>query len=57
MPDRAWCPLCVRCKGACDYHKQVFDKKPVIQVDYCFITAKTKGQSDEKNKTTSVTVL
>ncbi len=53
MPYRAWCPLCVQCKGRADYHKrQVFDKKPVIQLDYAFITSKPKTTDDEPNTTT-----
>ena len=32
MPYRAWCPLCVKCKGVGDYRKQYYDKKPVVQV-------------------------
>ena len=38
MPYRAWCPLCVKCKGVGDYHEQTYDKKPVSQVDYSFIS-------------------
>ena len=58
MPYRAWCPLCVKCKGAGGYHKQIYDKRPVIQVDYCFVTNKVKTENKEdKPKTISVTVL
>ena len=57
MPYRAWCPLCVRCKGAGDYHKQYYDKKPVVQVDYSFITQKLSADGDGKGKTLSATVL
>ena len=45
LPFRDWCPLCVRCKGNGDYHRQVYDKKPVVQIDYAFIT-KRKGDDD-----------
>ena len=52
MPYRAWCPLCVRCKGVGDYHKQVYDKKPVIQVDYSFVTQRDEPTKDyPKGKT------
>ena len=59
MPYRAWCPLCVQCKGRVDYQKrQAFDKKPVIQLDYAFIITKKKTNEDEPNTTTnSVTML
>ena len=40
MPYRAWCPTCVACKGKADYHKQIFDKRPVVQIDYCFMVRK-----------------
>ena len=49
MPYRAWCPLCVKRKGRQDYHKQVYDKRPVIQVDYCFLARKLTD--DEGNAT------
>ena len=58
MPCRAWCPLCVRCKGVGDYHKQVYDKKPVIQVDYSFVTQKEEATKDyPKGKNLTATVL
>ena len=58
MPYRAWCPLCVKCKGAGDYHKQVYDKKPVIQVDYSFVTQRDEPTEDyPKGKTSSAMVL
>ena len=60
MPYRAWCPLCVKCKGAGDYHKQYYDKKPVVQVDYSFVTQKLSaadGEEKEKGKILSATIL
>ena len=58
MPYRAWCPLCVKCKGAGDYHKQYYDKKPVVQVDYSFITQKLQSDEDDQSgKTMTATVL
>ena len=27
----------MKCEGRGDYHKQVYDKKPIVQVDYCFL--------------------
>ena len=57
MPYRAWCPLCVKCKGAGDYHKQYYDKKPVVQVDYSFVTQKLPADGESKGKTLSATVL
>ena len=56
MPYRAWCPLCVKCKGAGDYHKQYYDKKPVVQVDYSFVTQKPPAECDSKGKTRSDTI-
>ena len=44
MPYRAWCPLCVKRKGAGDYHKQYYDKKLVVQVDYSFVTQKLQAE-------------
>ena len=58
MSYRAWCPLCVRCKGVGDYHKQTYDKKPVIQVDYSFISQREEPTADfPRGKTLSATVL
>jgi len=50
MPYRSWCPLCVRTKGRGDYHKQRYDKKPVVQVDYCFLTSTLDGEDGAKEK-------
>ena len=50
----------VKCKGAGDYHKQYYDKKPVVQVDYSFVTQKlstAEGEEKEKGKTLSATIL
>ena len=38
MPFRAWCPICVKARGLPTQHRQVYDRKPLIQVDYGFIT-------------------
>ena len=40
LPFRAWCKQCVMGKGKKYYgkqQKQLYDTRPVIQVDYCFI--------------------
>ena len=42
MPYRSWCPLSVRTKGRGDYRKQVYDKRPVFQVDYAFLVDNTR---------------
>ena len=47
MPYRSWCSVCVGTKGRGDYRKQVYDKKPVIQVDYAFIVDKKEKTDDE----------
>ena len=44
MPFRAWCPICVKACGLPTQHRQVYDRKPLIQVDYGFITPKSGGQ-------------
>ena len=44
MPFRAWCPICVNARGLPTQHRQVYDRKPLIQVDYGFITAKEGTQ-------------
>ena len=40
----------MKCKGRGDYHKQVYDRKPVIQIDYCFLVSKTKYEQEVKDK-------
>ena len=50
LPFRAWCAVCVKTRGAGDYHRQVYDKKPLIQVDYAFMT-------HQQSKKTAVSVL
>ena len=44
MPFRAWCPICVSSRGLPTQHRQVYDRKPRIQVDYGFITPKEGKQ-------------
>ena len=44
MPFRAWCPICVKARGLPTQHRQAYDRKPVIQVDYGFITPKQGGR-------------
>ena len=41
IPYQSWCPICVKAKARGTYHKQHYDRKPVIQVDYSFLTGKT----------------
>ena len=41
MPFRAWCPICVKSRGLPTQHRQVYDRKPLIQVDYGFIAPKS----------------
>ena len=49
--------VCVKCKGRGDYCKHIYDKKPVIQVDYSNVTQKTKVDDGGKHETISATVL
>ena len=61
MSYRSWCPSCVRTKGRGDYHKQVYDKRPVIQVDHAFLVDKvettTEGATTSTVTQPKVTVL
>ena len=43
IPYRSWCPICVRAKARGTYHTQHYDRKPVIQVDYSFLTGNVPG--------------
>ena len=48
----------MKCKGAGDYHRQYYDNRPVVQVDYSFITQKLQSEEDDMNgKTITATVL
>ena len=40
LPFRSWCKICQQARGRKDYkHRQVFDSRPTIQVDYCFLVS------------------
>ena len=41
MPFRSWCKICVQAKARKNYHKQVFDSRPTVQVDYAFLVSST----------------
>ena len=53
LPFRAWCPICTKCKSHGDYHsKQIYDKRPVIQIDYAFLTTTVKRDETTAGTTT-----
>ena len=57
MPVRAWCPICVKTRRRANYHKQLYDKRPVVQIDYCFLTEKTKPSPDDDPEKVLIPVL
>ena len=40
LPFRRWCSTCVQGKGKHSIHPKLKDRKPVIQVDYAFLSTK-----------------
>ena len=42
LPFRAWCPVCLKSKSKDSPHRQVYDKRPTIQMDYALLTDQGK---------------
>lgn len=44
LPLSSWCKICLRAKSRGDYHKQQYDRRPLVQADYDFLVDKGTKQ-------------
>ena len=51
LPYRSWCPICVRAKGKQTPHRKGGSTKPLIQVDFAFVSI----PEDPKSQATILT--
>jgi len=49
--------MCVKTRSRANYHKQLYDKRPVVQIDYCVLTGKTKPSPDDDPEKVLIPVL